>query len=257
MTDGALLAHIGKLPHSKANLKQLLRELGSKGVGKTEILNALGRLERSGQIIEVRSGQYLLSANSRDYAVGRISIHRDGFGFLIPDKPIQGLRGDIFLPPDALEEVMHGDRALVRIGRIDSDGKADGEIIRILERAHRTVVGEFRITRRGYFVVPHDARLRHWVEIPDGLEIPPRHESKDRVGVKAIKVDSAADLEGMIVDAELLEFPESGDNPVGRVIEVLGSPDDFGVDVEIVIRKHHLATSSIRMCSTRPGKFRH
>ena len=62
----------------------------------------------------------------------------------------------------------------------------------------------------------------------------------DRIGVAAPVVSSAADLDGMIVNVEVLEFPEKGENPVGRVIEILGHPDDFGVDVETVIRKHHL-----------------
>ena len=44
----------------------------------------------------------------------------------------------------------------------------------------------------------------------------------------------------MIVNVELLEFPEEGGRAAGRVIEMLGHPDDFGIDVEIVIRKHHL-----------------
>ena len=44
----------------------------------------------------------------------------------------------------------------------------------------------------------------------------------------------------MIVNVELLEYPEDGARAVGRVIEILGRPDDFGIDVEIVIRKHHL-----------------
>jgi len=62
----------------------------------------------------------------------------------------------------------------------------------------------------------------------------------DRIGVAAPTVSSSADLDGMIVNVEVLEFPEKGENPVGRVIEILGHPDDFGVDVETVIRKHHL-----------------
>jgi len=66
----------------------------------------------------------------------------------------------------------------------------------------------------------------------------------DRIGVTAPKVDNVADLDGMVVNVELLEYPERGASPVGRVVEILGHPDDFGVDVEIVIRKHHLPTSS-------------
>jgi ribonuclease R len=60
------------------------------------------------------------------------------------------------------------------------------------------------------------------------------------VGAPAPVVKAAEDLDGMIVNVEILEFPEDGEAGVGKVIEILGRPDDFGIDVEIVIRKHHL-----------------
>src|SRR5205814_161648 len=55
-----------------------------------------------------------------------------------------------------------------------------------------------------------------------------------------VTISSVAEMDGLIVNVELLEFPEGDEAGVGRVIEILGRPDDFGVDVEIMIRKHHL-----------------
>ncbi len=167
-------------------------------------------------------------------------MHRDGYGFVIPERAIEGIVGDIFIPPASAEKAMHGDRVIARIARIEADGRADGEIVKILKRAHPTVVGEFRIGRRGQYVVPQDERIQQWIEIPEGLEFPPEGESIDRIGVVAPQVSSVGELDGMIVNVELLEYPEKGAGPVGRVIEILGNRDDFGVDVEIVIRKHHL-----------------
>ena len=167
-------------------------------------------------------------------------MHRDGYGFLIPDRPIEGITGDIFLPPASAAKGHARRPRLVRIARIEADGRADGEILKVLKRAHPTVVGEFRVGRRGNFVVPHDDRIRQWIEIPEGMEIPPAGPPVDRIGVAAPQVSSAAELDGMIVNVEILEYPEDGERAVGRVIEILGHPDDFGVDVEIVIRKHHL-----------------
>ena len=112
--------------------------------------------------------------------------------------------------------------------------------MRILKRAHTTVVGEFRIKKRGNFVIPSDDRIQQWLVDPEGMEIPARQANRDRVGVTVAEVKSVEDLDGMVVNVEVLEFPEEGEYGVGRVIEVLGFPDDFGVDVEIVIRKHHL-----------------
>ena len=240
MTDAALLQHMSKLPHSRANFKQLVRELGAKGGGREELEAALTRLTARGDLIELRNGHFAVTARSREFAVGRLQMHRDGYGFLIAERPIEGISGDVFIPPESAEKAMHGDRVVVRISRIESGGRADGEIVKVLKRAHPTVVGEFRIGRRGQYVVPQDERIHHWIEIPDGMEFPPETPSMDRIGVVAPKVSGVEELVGMVVNVELLEYPEKGSSPVGRVVEILGHPDDFGVDVEIVIRKHHL-----------------
>jgi ribonuclease R len=72
------------------------------------------------------------------------------------------------------------------------------------------------------------------------MELPPPHENVDRVGPGPKQVASIEELDGMIVNVEVLEFPGEGEHGIGRVIEILGHKDDFGVDVEIMIRKHHL-----------------
>jgi ribonuclease R len=240
MRDAALIEHIAKLPHARASFKQLVRELGAKGTPRQDLENALARLTAGGELIELRSGHFAVTARNREFAVGRLHMHKDGYGFLIAERPIEGVSGDVFIPPECAEQAMHGDRVVVHITRIEPDGRADGEIVKILKRAHPTVVGEFRIGRRGQFVVPHDERVRQWIEIPEGMEIPPAGPVIDRIGVKASRVRSAEELDGMVVNVELLEFPRRGSAAAGRVIEILGHPEDFGVDVEIVIRKHHL-----------------
>ncbi len=240
ITDASVLEHIARLPHARATFKQLVRELGPKLESRDELENALDRLVERGQLVELRTGHFIVTRFSREYTVGRLNMHRDGYGFLIPDHPIEGLRGDVYIPRESAEAAMHGDRVVVRIARIERDGRADGEIVKVLRRAHQTVVGEFRIRKRGNFVAPHDERIRQWIQIPEGMEIPEAALSRDRVGVTPVEVKTAEDLDGMIVNVEITEFPEDGDGAVGRVIEILGRPDDFGVDVEIMIRKHHI-----------------
>ena len=251
MTDSRLLEHISKLPHARAGFKQLVRELGARGEERAELELGLARLTARGELVELRGGQYAVTARSREFAVGRLQMHREGYGFLVSDHAIEGITGDVFIPPESAEKAMHGDRVVVRIARIEAGGRADGEILKVLKRAHPEVVGEFHIGRRGVFVKPHDERIRQWIEIPEGLEFPggtPGHRPQntmvratvDRIGVTAPEVTSVEDLDGMVVNVELLEYAEKGSAPVGRVIEILGRPDDFGVDVEIIIRKHHL-----------------
>ena len=120
MTDAALIAHISQLPHARANFKQLVRELGAKAEGRAGIEAALSRLTARGDLMELRSGHYVVTERSREFAVGRVNIHRDGYGFLIMDRPIPGIVGDIFLPPGVADKAMHGDRAIVRVGRVEA-----------------------------------------------------------------------------------------------------------------------------------------
>jgi len=240
LTEDALLAHMRGLPHARATFKQLVREFGLRGDDRDALESALDRMTAKGLIVEVRSGHYTVVGANAEYLSGKVTVHRDGFGFLIPDSPSEQIRGDVFLPPHEAEKAMDGDRALVHVTRVSGDGRAEGEIVRILRRAHITVVGEFRVHRRGLFVVPSDDRLRQWIEIPGDMALPPRKKAVHRVGGVERQVESPEDLDGMIVDVELLEFPEDGGRGVGRVTEVLGYPDDFGVDVEIIVRKHHL-----------------
>jgi len=237
MTDRAILDHISSLPHARGTFKQLVRELGAKGTSRVELEAALDRLTAHGDLLELRSGHFTVTARTREFAVGRLNMHRDGYGFLISERPIEGITGDVFIPSDSAEKAMHGDRVIVRIARIEAGGRADGEIVKILKRANATVVGEFRVGRRGQYVVPHDDRIQQWIDIPEGMEIPPPGApAVDRIGVTPPTVNSVEELVGMVVNVELLDYEER----VGRVIEILGHPDDFGVDVEVVIRKHHL-----------------
>jgi ribonuclease R len=240
--DATLLGHVRKLPHGSATYKQLVKELRLQGENRDALENALDRLCEKGSIVELRSGHFVAVGANSEYVAGRLSIHRDGFGFLIPDRAVAGLaiQGDVFLPPREAAKGMHGDRVLVHITHVAREGRAEGEILRILRRAHITVVGEFRVKQRGNFVIPSDERVQTWIEIPEGLEIPPPKPSVDRVGAEPRAIHSVEDLNGLIVNVEVLEFPKDGDYGVGRVVEVLGHPDDFGVDVEIMIRKHHL-----------------
>src|ERR1700761_9612619 len=109
MTDRALIDHISHLPHARATFKQLVKELGAKGGTREELETTLDRLTERGDLIELRSGHFIVTAHSREYAIGRLNMHRDGYGFLISERPIESIQGDVFLPPDEAQKAMHGD----------------------------------------------------------------------------------------------------------------------------------------------------
>jgi ribonuclease R len=239
-THEPLIEHIRKLPHGRANLKHLLRERARFGETRGKLESELEHLVQRGDIVETRSGHYTAVGVGREFATGRLHAHRDGYAFVTPEIPIAGLRGDVYIPKEAASHAMHGDRVVVRLGRIESDGRANGEIIRVLRRAHPSVVGEFRFGRRGFLVVPHDDRIKQWIEIPEDMALSKLGASPNRVGPKTRTFNNAEDLDGFIVSAEILDFGEAGERPIGRITEILGRPDDFGIDVEILIRSHHI-----------------
>jgi ribonuclease R len=174
---------------------------------------------------------------------GRLVAHRDGYGFVVPDTPRKDLDGDLFIGRDALGDAMHGDHVLASIERrgrfSDGPARAEGRILRVLDRAHGTVVGLFRYGSRGNTVAPYESRLLQEIIIPPGDELTP--ELQRKVGTHQPKRSlRLPELDGAVVNVELTRFPRGGVAPAGRVIEILGRPGDFGVDVEILIRKHHL-----------------
>jgi ribonuclease R len=178
-------------------------------------------------------------------------LHRDGYGFVRPNprqatKPNLG-QEDIFIPPNEINGAMQGDQVLVDVEPPKADGRQMGRIVRVLVRRNPTVVGIFHYARSdrepGNRVTPFDERMTQKIVIPEGLEIPAVDESLTPHRVLGTEAAAAAvheSLEGLVVDVEITSWPTPTREPVGRVIEVLGDPDDFGVDVEMMIRKHQL-----------------
>jgi ribonuclease R len=185
----------------------------------------------------------------RDEVKGRLVLHHDGYGFVVPDAPIPQLDGDVFIPRDAIQDAMHGDHVLAKIQRqrgVVGAQRAEGRIVRILGRAHPTVVGLFRYGTQQNVVLPYDVRIQHEVEIPRGKELTPGLWKKlgfsgaDETSLRLRRIPRLDELDGAVVNAELLRYPQGGASATARVIEILGRPGDLGVDTEIIIRKHHL-----------------
>ena len=267
LSDSIILKHIARQPKRAAGFKQLVRELGLHGDARGKLDAHLQKLVAAGELVQLNSDRYALPqpAADKNLVVGRLSMHRDGFGFVIPDPSSLSaslksrLAGDIFIAPHAIGNAMHGDRVLVDVMAVRPDGRAEGRIVRPVVRAHPTVVGIFHYGSRHNFVKPIDSKITMDVVIPAGMEYPEvaappssaapakaggtrvLQESVDRVlGDEAARPSEWDDLEGVVVDVEITDWPTPTQNPRGRVVEILGRQDDFGVDVEITIRKFHL-----------------
>jgi ribonuclease R len=255
MTDRELLTRVARSAGGKAGYKQLVREL-SLGGGRERrlLLEQLARLTVRGALVKLDREHWSIPRplGTRDnLAAGRLDLHRDGYGFVRPN-PRQAdksnsVQEDIFIPPNEINSAMQGDQVLVEVEPPKADGRRMGRIVRILERRNPTVVGVFHYARSdraaGHTVVPFDERMTQHILIPAGQELPAANESATPHRVLGKESAPAAvheSLEGLVVDVEITSWPTPTRPPVGRVIEVLGSPDDFGVDVEMMIRKHQL-----------------
>jgi ribonuclease R len=186
-------------------------------------------------------------AASREEIKGRLVLHHDGYGFVVPEVALPNLDGDIFIPRDYVEDAMHGDHVIAKITRLtglSGARRAEGRILRIVNRAHPSIVGLFRYTPRGCVVVPYDSRVQQEIDLVPGDELVPalREQLSGAKNLPAHgkRLPHIPKLEGAVVNAELLRYGRGGAVPIGRVIEVLGRPGDLGVDTEIIIRKHHL-----------------
>ena len=271
MDNSTILRKIQSQPKRTAGYKQLVRELGVRGNERRELAQRLRSMVRKGELLEVERDRFTVpdAAAGRNLVAGRLIMHRDGFGFVQPESEDlrQKLDGDIFLPPHTIGSAMHGDRVLVELTSRGTGGRSDGSrrgglatgqrmegrIVRILNRQHTTVVGIFHYGNRHNFVVPMDEKITQEIVIPPGLERPehpqplmspagkPAKTDVHRVlGSEAKRTQIFRDLEGVVVDVDITAWPTPTQNPRGKVIEILGYEDDFGVDVEIVIRKYHL-----------------
>ena len=216
-----ILALLARKDYRPLDKNGLAKTLGRKSGVRMGLNQALRELERAGEIARIRKNRYVLPAEA-DLVAGKLSIHQAGYGFLTPEKPGEP---DIFIAAENTGTAMHGDRVVARIsqdapyGRIR--GRREGRVIRILERAHDTIVGTLQHSRNFYYVVPDDPRLGHDVYVS------PR-QAVATVGDKVV--------------VRLEAWESRHVNPEGEIIEVLGPASAPGVDLLSIIRKYHLPT---------------
>ena len=265
--DAELLAYLAAAPHPQG-IREIAGGMKLRHWGRRALPKVLSQLKRRGDV-EESHGRFRLTGRKQErkppasgstaparqdesrahrhdanLIAGRLVAHRDGYGFVVPEKPLAHMEGDLFIPAGGMGDAMHGDRVLARIVRRHPDGRFEGRIEKIAERENPTVVGLFRYGTHENIVLPYQTRIGHEIIIPPGEELTPALREKLRLAPgdssRASRRLRLPELDGAVVDVQLTRFPRSGSPPVGRVIEILGRHGEMGVDVEIVIRKHHL-----------------
>ncbi|HWK09150.1 MAG TPA: ribonuclease R, partial [Vicinamibacterales bacterium] len=200
-----------------ATVRELLQRLRIAREQRPTMKRLLKQLVASGHLIETRGSRYGLP-DRMNLVVGRVQTNPRGFGFVVPDRPLDGVSGDIFIAGSNLNQAVHGDRVVARVEHARGD-RVEGRIVRILERGSSTIVGRYDVDESGMgFLVPFDRRVIMDVLIPDGQ----RGEATP----------------GDMVVVEITRWPTPTRTPLGRVLDVLGDIDEPGVDTEIIIRKY-------------------
>ncbi|MDF3035609.1 MAG: rnr [Paucimonas sp.] len=184
-------------------------------VGEDEtdgLMRRLNAMERDGQIKPDRGGRYRL-AHQNTFIEGRVSGHRDGYGFLVPDNGSE----DIFLSEKEMQKVLNGDRVQARVIGTDKRGRPEASIVEVVERANTHVIGRLLNENGAWIVAPEDKRI----------------------GQDIILAGSPGKAKtGQVVSVELTEQPSRYTQPVGKIVEVLGDIDDPGMEIEIAVRKY-------------------
>src|SRR5436305_11288168 len=221
-----VLALLARKDYRPLDRIDMARELGLAASERVALRKTLRQLERAGAIARIRKNRYVLPAEA-DLIAGKLSIHPAGYGFLSPETPGEP---DVFIAAENIGTAMHGDRVVARISRDTPDdrikGRREGRVIRILERAHDTIVGTLQRSRNFYYVVPDDPRFVHDIYV--------RPEQDQRLGTSANAGDK--------VVVRLEPWESRHVNPEGEIIEVLGPASAPGIDMLSIIRKFHLPT---------------
>ena len=211
----ALVAFLSDAP-GPLNVEEIARTLKLTAPDRLEALSRrLNAMLRDGQLLMNRRGGFAV-VEQLDLIAGVVIAHPDGFGFLKPEKG----GDDLFLPPGEMRKALHGDRVLVSVTGVDPRGRREAAIVEVLERRMTRLVGRYSERAGIGMVVPDDRRVL------TELLIPPDARNSAR--------------EGQLVVCEIVEPPQRGRPPIGKVLVVLGDKLTPSRVVEMAIHGHNL-----------------
>ena len=196
--------------------RQMLKALGvSRGQERDRLEDMLDALLEAGEIVKLPGRLYAL-AGTAGALRGKLSVHRDGYGFVAPEDG----SGDLFVPARYLRDCMNGDLVEAQVVSVRRDGKKEGRVTALIQRGVTSVVGRFEALGKGGRVIPDDQRLGRDVVIAPGA------------------VGGARD--GQVVLAQITAYPTKVSGLAGKISEVLGDANDPEVEVLTVIKKYDL-----------------
>ncbi len=213
MNKETLLAFFREKMQRPMSFKEIVSYMHLSRPEARALKRLLREMLHSGDIVLTRKGLYG-HAEEMNLVNGYFEAHRDGYGFVIPERP--GER-DIFIPARATMGAMDNDRV---IARVENWIRREGQIIRILDRATTRIVGRLDITKTGCYVRPKNKA------IPFDLHIAPKERGRAKHGDKVV--------------AEIIGYPTSNRPTVGRVVKIIERPEDPKAEIECIIDEFYL-----------------
>ncbi|MBI5642588.1 MAG: RNB domain-containing ribonuclease [Deltaproteobacteria bacterium] len=214
-SEKKILDFMKEAAYRPLSFKELVRAFGINKDERDRFKKSLKRMVAEGTLIKIRGGRFGLPSKM-NLVTGELTCHPDGFGFVCPE----GEGEDVYINPRRLSGAMHGDTVAARVDGYKGGGKREGTIIRIIKRAHKVVVGRFERGKGFAVVIPSDERILDQIIIP-------REEINDA-------------REGMIVSAEITRWPARNLSATGKIVEVIGNPEDPDVEAEVILKKYGL-----------------
>lgn len=218
VTEQQVLDFMREQAYKPMTVQELEQSFGLEGSDEFKaFVKLLNQLENEGKIYRTRNNRYGVPERM-NLLRGRIQAHPKGFAFLIPDEPDHP---DVYIHANDLKTAMNGDIVLARVtSKGGADGRPEGEVVRVVQRAITEIVGTFENYESFGFVIPDDKRINRDLFIP-------------REGMRGA-------VTGQKVVARIVTYPEGRSAATGEIIEILGHKDDPGVDILSIIRKHQL-----------------
>lgn len=203
-------------PKQSFNARQLARHLDLSSGEHKDLRKVLKELTQTGKIMMDAEERY----SCRDVnkiLKGTIQLKPEGYGFFCPDSQ---KKVDVFVPPRHTLHAMSGDTVLVESVRNSRDGRFEGQVVQILERAHKVLVGTLKKSGGQYFVESMDGGAQMELYIP--------------------KKNLLKAVDGDLVVAHILQYPGPGVSGIGEIQQVIGDETNGESLTEAILLKHSI-----------------
>ncbi len=226
-------------PYRALNFRQISSQLGLSDKASKELVKViLEDLRKNKSIVELNRGKYQLApekfkeAIPKNYVTGVVDMKQSGKAYIITPE----LDEDVFIAYNNTGTALHGDKVKVHLFPKRKGYKIEGQIVEILSRARINFVGTISLSGKIGFLIPDDAT------IPIDIMIPPENMKKAKNGQKAV--------------VKIIEWTKHAKNPIGEVVEILGTPGDHDVEMKSILVNHNFPLSFPRAAEKEAAKIK-